>query len=270
MQVHEIQSLELPELAPYRTMRRQWEQREQGIFVAEGEKVVRRLLESEFTVFSLLLPAKWLREYELLLRSRPEEIHAYVAEKKILEKLTGFSMYQGVLALGKIPPSPNLETILHTSARPRLFAAIDGLSNAENIGVLVRNCAAFGVQALLVSGNCGSPFLRRAVRSSMGAIFSLPVLEGIDLARTLPDLRARGLRCIAAHPRSDKRTLPQADFATDCCLVFGSEGSGISPEIVAACDQAVAIPMVCGVDSLNVGCAAAVFFYEAHRQRCAR
>ena len=191
----------------------------------------------------------------------------YVAEKEILERLTGFSMYQGVLAIGKIPPEPNLRAILHKSARPCFCAAVDGLSNAENIGGLVRNCAAFGVQALLVGKSCGSPFLRRAVRSSMGAIFRLPVLEGIDLAPTLRDLRARGFRCIAAHPRSDKRTLAQADFTADCCLVFGSEGCGISPETVAACDEAVAIPMARGVDSLNVGCAAAVFFYEAHRQR---
>ena len=266
--VHQIKTLELPELAPYRTMRRQLEQRAQGIFVAEGEKVVRRLLESDFTVVSLLLPARWLREYEPLIRSRSEQIHAYVAEKEILERLTGFSMYQGVLAIGKIPPEPNLQAILHKSARPCFCAAVDGLSNAENIGGLVRNCAAFGVQALLVGKSCGSPFLRRAVRSSMGAIFRLPVLEGIDLAPTLRDLRAWGLRCIAAHPRSDKRTLAQADFTADCCLVFGSEGGGISPETLAACDEAVAIPMARGVDSLNVGCAAAVFFYEAHRQRC--
>src|SRR5436190_13336350 len=171
LRVRKIDSLELPELAPYRTMRRQGEHREQGIFVAEGEKVVRRLLESEFTVASLLLPAKWLKEYEPLIRSRPEEIDAFVAEKGLLEKLTGFSMYQGVLAVGKVPPAPTLDTVLIRSRRPYLFAAVDGLSNAENLGVLVRNCAAFGVQALLVGKTSCSPYLRRAVRSSMGTIF---------------------------------------------------------------------------------------------------
>src|SRR5712671_1053423 len=102
-QVQKIDSLELPELAPYRTLRRPLEHREQGIFVAEGEKVVRRLLESDFSVVSLLLPAKWLRQYEPLIRSRREEIRAFVAEKAILERLTGFSMYQGVLAVGRVP-----------------------------------------------------------------------------------------------------------------------------------------------------------------------
>jgi len=84
-------------------MRRQLEHREQGIFVAEGEKVVRRLLESQLTVVSLLLPQKWVDELEPLLRARPENIAVYVAEKERLETLTGFSMYQGLLAVGKFP-----------------------------------------------------------------------------------------------------------------------------------------------------------------------
>src|SRR5712664_204229 len=80
-QVQKIDSLELPELAPYRTLRRPLEHREQGIFVAEGEKVVRRLLESDFTVVSLLLPEKWFLEYEALISSRSEQISIYLAEK---------------------------------------------------------------------------------------------------------------------------------------------------------------------------------------------
>jgi tRNA G18 (ribose-2'-O)-methylase SpoU len=131
----------------------------------------------------------------------------------------------------------------------------------------VRNCAAFGVQALLVSRSSSSPFLRRAVRNSMGAIFRLPVVERLDLAETLRELRTRGVRCIAAHPHLDTHTLWQADFSSDCCVVFGSEGYGISADVLSGCDTCVAIPMHSGVDSLNVGHAAGVFFYEASRQR---
>jgi len=86
-QVRKIDSLDLPELAPYRTMRRPLEHREQGIFVAEGEKVVRRLLQSDFTVLSLLLPEKWFLEYEPILSSRPERISVYLAEKETLQKI---------------------------------------------------------------------------------------------------------------------------------------------------------------------------------------
>src|SRR5262245_48536171 len=194
--VQEIQSLDLPELQPYRSMRRSQEQRDQGIFVAEGEKVVRRLLESNFAVVSLLLPEKWIDAYQPLVEKRPENISVYVADKKLLETLIGFSMYQGVLAVGKVPPPESLDQILSRTHAPRLLVAVDGLTSAENLGALVRNCAAFEVQALFVGETSSSPFLRRAVRNSMGTIFQLPVLESRSLCDTLKDVRARDIRII--------------------------------------------------------------------------
>jgi tRNA G18 (ribose-2'-O)-methylase SpoU len=265
--VQQITSFDLPELAPYRTMRFQHQHRQQGIFVAEGEKVVRRLLESRLTVLSALLPEKWFRELEPLLQGRPELVRVFIAPKELLETLTGYSMYQGLLALGKVPPPVSLSQILARSPRPYLLAAADGLSNAENLGALVRNCAAFNAQALIVGETCSSPFMRRAVRSSMGAIFQLPAVEIASLLDALRHLRSHKIRCVAAHPHVQGRTLSQADFAGDCCIVFGSEGHGISPAALALCDEAVAIPMPPTVDSLNVGSAAAVFLYEANRQR---
>jgi tRNA G18 (ribose-2'-O)-methylase SpoU len=297
--IHKIASLDLPELAPYRTLRRAAEHAAHGIFVAEGDKVVRRLLESDFGVVSVLLPENRVAEFEPLLRARHEkEIPVFaVTKKSVLEELVGFEMFQGVLAIGKIPAIVTLEKILAESPRPRLFAAVDGLTSAENIGLLVRNCAAFGTHALIVGETSSSPFLRRAVRNSMGTIFQLPVVElgevtasgtatvhtsrtakspdgspGVSphqktLAQTLNELRKHHIRCVAAHPHTDKKSLSEADFTGDCCIVFGSEGKGISPEVLAACDEAVAIPMANDVDSLNVGAAAAVFLYEASRQR---
>lgn len=265
--VQPIESLERPELQPYLTMRRSQDHRNQGIFVAESAKVVRRLLESHFEVVSVLLPEKWLREYETLLRSRPENIQVFVAEKKVLETLTGFSMFQGVLAVGRIPAALTLSDLLERSVAPRLFVALDELANAENLGALVRNCVAFHVQGLVVGETSSSPFLRRAVRNSMGTVFELPVFETQNLVQTLGDLRSTGIRCIAAHPHAGGTTLSRADFRHDFCVVFGSEGHGISPGVLAVCDEAVAIPMPPAVDSLNVGAAAAVFLYEACRQR---
>lgn len=266
-QVQNIKSFDLPQLQPYRTMRRQVEHRQQGIFVAEGEKVVRRLLASDFQVISALLPAKWFEELKPLLQARPEQIEVYVAEKKLLETLTGFSMYQGLLAVGRIPPARGLDSILAESPRPHLLVAVDALSSAENLGALVRNCSAFSANGLLVGETCTSPYLRRAVRSSMGTIFHLPVIETTSLAEALRDLQRRGFRCIAAHPRAVSGTLSATNLRADCCLVFGSEGYGISPAILETCDEAVAIPMPPSVDSLNVGSAAAVFLYETRRQR---
>src|ERR1700690_1988579 len=175
--VKKITSLDLPELAPYRTMRRPLEHEAQGIFVAEGEKVVRRLLESRFEVVSVLLPENHLAAFRPLLESRPENLTVYLAEKKLLESLIGFSMYQGQLAVGKIPPPASLDDILSKNPKPLLLVAVDALTSAENLGALVRNCVAFGVQALIVGETSSSPFLRRAVRNSMGTILQLPVVE---------------------------------------------------------------------------------------------
>ena len=181
--------------------------------------------------------------------------------------MVGFEIYQGVLAIAKTPPPLSLEKILTASAHPRFFVAMDELANAENVGALMRNCVAFGVSALIAGETCSSLFLRRTVRNSMGALFKLPVLESTNLVQTLGELRAHGIKCIAAHPRPDGKTLSQANFTGDCCLVFGNEGHGITEKVLAACDEAVAIPMLNEVDSLNVSAAAAVFFYEVNRQR---
>jgi tRNA G18 (ribose-2'-O)-methylase SpoU len=265
--VEPITTLDAPELEPYRTMRRSESHRARQIFVAEGEKVVRRLLESPLPILSVLLPPKWIDEYRPLLESRSEIIPTYTADKDLLEQLVGFSMYQGVLAIGRIPTLPTVNDILKSSPCPNLFVAVDGLTNAENLGGLVRNCAAFGVHALLVAHTSSSPWLRRAVRGSMGTIFKLPTVEDLDLPKALRELRVAGIRCVAAHPHTSGATVAQADFRGNTCVVFGSEGFGITPAVLDACDQSVAIPMSFDVDSLNVTSATAVFLYEALRQR---
>ena len=268
LRLEKISALDRPELEPYRTLKRSGEHAALGVFVVEGDKVLQRLLESDFTILSVLLIEERLAEFEPRLRARPEkEIAVFVCEKTLLTGMVGFELYQGVLAIAKIPPPLSLEKILTASPRPQFFVAMDGLANAENVGALMRNCVALGVSALIAGETCSSLFLRRTVRNSMGALFKLPVLESANLVQTLQKLRANGIRCLAAHPRPDGTILSHADFSGDCCVVFGSEGQGISPQVLAACDEAVTIPMANEVDSLNVSASAAVFLYEVNRQR---
>jgi tRNA G18 (ribose-2'-O)-methylase SpoU len=268
LHIQKISSLDLPELEPYRTLKRSSEHSALGIFVIEGDKVLDRMLESDFTLVSVLLIEERFAEYEPRLHARAEkDIAVFVCEKSLLTGMVGFEIYQGVLAIAKTPPPLSLEKILASSARPRFFVAMDELANAENVGALMRNCVAFDVSALIAGETCSSLFLRRTVRNSMGALFKLPVLESTNLVQTLGKLRAHGIKCIAAHPRPDGKTLSRADFTGDVCLVFGNEGHGITEKVLAACDETVAIPMLNEVDSLNVSAAAAVFFYEVNRQR---
>ncbi len=267
MHIERVTSLDRTELAPYATLRQHEEHKRAGIFVAEGDKVVRRLLESHFGVTSVLLPQKRLAEFEPLVRARPEDVAVYVMEIAELQKLTGFPFFQGVLAIGRIPETHSIETVLAATTNPRLFVAIEGLTNAENVGLVVRNCAAFGAQALIVDGTSASPFLRRSVRNSMGTIFKLPIVETANLRDALRTLRQAKVHILTAHPHTTQGTIHECRFDRDCCLIFGSEGAGLSSELLAECDECVAIPMSNEVDSLNVGSAAAVFLYEAARQR---
>lgn len=265
--IQPVQDLDAPELALYRTLRRVEEHERAGVLVAANHKVIKRLLASRYTVVSALLTPAWLKKLESQLRARPESIPVYLAEEPLLETITGYVMHQGALAVAKIPPLADLETLLKDSARPLLLAAVEGIASAENLGAIVRNCAAFGVHCLIVGETCGSPFQRRAVAGSMGTIFEQPVVRVDNLVETLTALRARGVRCLAAHPRADAQKLAAADLRGDCCLVFGAEGPGLTEAALAACDGMVEIPMPSHMNSLNVAVATGIFLYEATRQR---
>ena len=268
LQIQTVQSLDAPELALYLTLKRVEEHERAGVLVAANIKTVRRLLASRYAVVSALVTPAWLEKLEPLLRARPEaELPVYVADQKLLETITGYVMHQGALAVAKIPPLPDLATLLKNSPRPWLLAAVEGLASAENLGAVVRCCAAFGAHFLIVGETCGSPFQCRAVAGSMGTIFEQPLLRVENLVAALTALRARGVRCLAAHPRSGAKKLSAVDLRGDCCLVFGAEGPGLTAALLAACDDAVEIPMPSHMNSLNVAVATGVFLYEATRQR---
>ncbi|MFO1488463.1 MAG: RNA methyltransferase [Verrucomicrobiota bacterium] len=268
-EIKTVESLDLPELKYYLTLKRVEEHEREGVLVAANIKTVRRLLASKFAAVSVLVTPEWLEKLRPMLESRQEAIEVYVAGQKLLESITGYKMHQGALAVAKIPPRPDFETLFINAPRPRLLAAVEGLASAENLGAMVRSCAAFGVQILIIGETCGSPYQRRAVAGSVGTIFEQPVASVASLKATIERLRSEGVRCLAAHPRSGATPLAKADLREDCCLVFGTEGPGLSPGMLALCDDAVEIPMPSHMNSLNVAAASAVFFYEATRQRSA-
>ena len=264
-----VASIEHPHLEPYRTLKRPLEHQKEGIFVAEGEKVVRRLLESPLRILSILLTHEWFALYKPLLEARSETISVHIAEKELMETIVGFQLHKGIMAVAKVPERTTLESVVAARVkRPLFFVAADGIMNSENLGVIVRNCASFGVSALLIGESSCDPYLRRAVRNSMGNIFSLPVVYLSDTEKELRKIRSEfNAAIIAAHPRETSRSIDTIDFTANCCIVLGSEGHGISERVLAACDMEAAIPMTTGVDSLNVASASAVIMYEVQRQR---
>ena len=264
----EVVSLNDPRLAPYRTLKQQRDHRKGGIFVAEGTKVVRRLLGSSLTTESVLLSPERMEEFRSLLQARTESVTVFVGSQEMLARIVGFELHQGAMAIARAPMPLTVDEAVDAAASPRLIVALDNLAHAENVGVVVRNCAACGVHAIIVGETSADPYLRRAVRNSMGTVFRTPIVH----ARHLPDA-IRTLRCVhgvqiwAAHARPGSVSVFDADLRTDCCIVLDNEGDGVGPEVLAQCSGALAIPMVAGVDSFNVACAGAAILCEVTRQR---
>lgn len=266
--IQHTDGLDAPELAPYRTLRRPMDHIREGIFIAEGEKVVRRLLESKLQTISLLMTPEW---YDRLFNREHIPLAGttkiFLGNKDLVEKIVGYNLHQGIMAVARMPQAHSLHRLMADRPEPVLVVALDGLVNAENVGLVVRNCAAFGVNVVIVGETSCSPYLRRAVRNSMGTIFCLPVVHTDNLAQSLHDMRTKHqMLIIGAHP-GERTTIQEVNLEKDVCLVFGNEGQGISAKVLEQCVVRAAIPMMNGTDSLNVASASAVFLYEARRQR---
>ncbi len=261
-----IATLERPELEPYKTLRRPVEHLAQGIFVAEGEKVILRLMESSLTIRSILLSQDWYDIHYELIEKNPNAIEVFIGEKKLLETIVGHVLHQSIMGLAMVPDQLHSDTLIHQKSDSSLAVIVDGITNAENMGVIVRNCVCFGVDALLVLPTSCDPYLRRSVRNSMGNIFQMPVIYIQDTVQELQRLRDNGYRIIGAHPHPKSIDIRTGNFSGKNIIVLGAEGHGISKEVLDLCDEFVTIPMKEGVDSLNVASASAVMLWEMQKR----
>ena len=277
--IDHIDTLDIPELEPYKSLRRPIEHLEQGIFIAEGEKVVTRLLESRLTVETILLSQDWYDLYQPLIEKNLNQIKVFIGKKKLLETIVGHSLHQSMMALAKVPTPITVEELLSKSDTnsKKLYVLVDGIANAENMGVIVRNCVCFGVDALIVMPTSCDPYLRRSVRNSMGNIFQLPIVYLSNLSDDrhfgnsshlveIEKLKQNGVNLYAAHPNPKSVNISEIKFSKQSCIVLGAEGPGVSQEILNVCDEFVSIPMKEGVDSLNVASASAVMLWEFQKK----
>ncbi|MBQ8290214.1 MAG: RNA methyltransferase [Clostridia bacterium] len=243
---------------------------ERGVLIAESPTVIEVALEAGLTPLSLLTDERLLsgdvaRITELL----PEGTPIYVADGELLRSITGFPLTRGALCAMQRPPEADLTGILASSKR---IAILEEIADSTNVGAIIRSAAALGIDAVLMTPTCCDAYCRRAVRVSMGTVFKLPVAkigkshtdwktEGIDL------LHRMGFKLVAMAltDRSvgldDKRLMAEEKLA----VVLGTEGTGLDKETISLCDYTVKIPMERGVDSLNVGAAAAIAFYALTR-----
>ncbi|MEO8476331.1 MAG: RNA methyltransferase [Actinomycetota bacterium] len=227
---------------------------DEGLFVAEGEKTIRRAVAAGYEPRAFLLTEAWLGSVEPLAGDAP----VYVVEAEVLDATTGYPVHRGALASMHRRPLPSLEEVL---AGARRVAVLEDIQDHTNLGAIFRSAAALGVDAVVLTPRAADPLYRRAIRTSMGAVFSvpwtrIPWFEGPDL------LHVAGLTVLALTPAPDAVDLRTLEVPDRAALVIGNEGEGISERWLHAADLRVRIPMREGIDSLNAAAAAAVAFYS--------
>ena len=262
----EITSANDPRLADYRDLRdvelRKALEAEHGLFLAEGEKVVRRAVEAGYDARSFLMAPRGLDGLaDVLDRS---DAPCYVIDEALAEQVTGFHVHRGALASLRRRPLPEVDAVL---AGARSVLVLEDLVDHTNVGAILRSGAALGFDAVLLAPRCADPLYRRAIKVAMGAVFSLPWTRLPDWYDALPDLSARGFTTEALTLAPDAVPIEDAVAGVDkVALVLGSEGHGLSPRWEQSADRRAIIPMSAGIDSLNVAAATAVACYVTARR----
>ena len=248
-------------LADYRDLRdvelRKHLEAEHGLFLAEGEKVVRRAAAAGFTPRSFLMAPRWLDGLGDVLEAT--DAPCFVVTEDLAEEVTGFHVHRGALASLERRPLPSVEDVLRDA---RTVLVLEDIVDHTNVGAIFRCGAAFGFDAVLLAPRCADPLYRRSIKVAMGAVFALPWTRLPDWKDALPDLSRLGFTTVALTLADDAQPVHDAVAGLDrVALVLGSEGHGLSRHWEEAADRRATIPMSGEVDSLNVAAAAAVACY---------
>lgn len=241
---------------------------EKGIFIAESPKVIERALEAGYQPLSFLMEHKWLEPAQPLFDAAGN-VPVYTGPDEQLERLTGFNLTRGVLCAFRRRPLPSVKDVLAGAHR---VAVLEAIVDHTNVGAAFRSAAALGIDAVLVTPTCCDPLYRRSVRVSMGTVFQVPWTRIGDNVHDWPDAGMQRLRdcgfktaAMALNDESISIDDPALRACDKLAIILGTEGDGLAPRTIAACDYTVRIPMQHHVDSLNVAAASAVAFWELRR-----
>ena len=252
----EIERLTDPGLAPYFKLT-EGGLREGGVFIAESPKVIERALAGGMQPLSILCGKKHIEGDAAEILSRLPELTVYTGSEELLEALTGYRLTRGVLCAMRRPALPDPATLLEGKKR---VCVIYDVCDTTNIGAIFRTAAALGYGAVLLSRGTCDPLNRRAIRVSMGAVFQIPWTYAENVMSVL---RRGGFNTVCATLGEKSVSLERFDIENDSkyAVIFGSEGYGLPEEVIAESDYEVNIRMHHGVDSLNVGAAAAIILW---------
>ena len=291
MTIHYLESAGDPRVSDYTQLTdvhlRKLREPVEGMYIAESSRVLRRALAAGHEPRSFFLAEKWLADLQDVLAAYPD-VPAFVGSAALLEEITGFHLHRGAMAAMQRPaPEPLREllanarrvavTVDHTNVGGRKveesgqarvqgrsrIAILEDLTDHTNVGAVFRSAAAIGVDAVLVTPQCADPLYRRSIRVSMGTVFQVPWTRIDQWPASIQQLKEAGYFVAGMSLGEGAITLDElvAQDHQNLVLVFGTEGDGLKPETDQLLDARVTIPMMNGVDSLNVAASSAVAFY---------
>ncbi|HEY5979244.1 MAG TPA: RNA methyltransferase [Microlunatus sp.] len=236
-----------------------------GLFIAEGEKVIRRAVEAGYRPRSFLLAERWLPGLADVLERWPDA-SVYVVTEELAEAVTGFHVHRGALASLHREIRHTVDELLMSDR----LVVIEDVVDHTNVGAVLRNAAALGWDGVLLTPRAADPLYRRSVKVSMGAVFSLPWARLADWATGPERLRAAGFTTVALTLAEDAVDLATVgarlrETPSKVAILLGTEGAGLSPHWTVGADVRAVIPMQAGIDSLNVAAASAIACYVLAR-----
>lgn len=254
-----------PRVAGFRDVRERDLVGRAGMFVAEGEVVLKTLVEgrSPHRLSALLIADKRIAGLMSLLERLPAGVPVYAASQPVMDGTVGFAIHRGILGLGVRAPEPDLATALAALPARATVAVLSGIANHDNLGGIFRNAAGFGADLVALDSDCCDPLYRKAIRVSVGAALTVPTVRGGRIADILERLAAAGFDLLGLSPQG---ATPLADYvrAARVAAVFGAEGPGLSPQALAR-TRTLRIPMAAGFDSLNVATTAGIVLHHLMR-----
>lgn len=250
-----------PAVAPFRAIKERDLVGREGLFIAEGETVLRAFVrDAPGRVVSLLIDPKRREKLGDVFAGLPEDVPVHLADQAVLDAIAGFHLHRGVLAVGRKPTPVSAADLLGALPARAVVLVLCGVANHDNIGGIYRNAAAFGADAVILDADCCDPLYRKAIRVSVGAALSTPTAR-LDRGEDIADLLARtGFEALALTP-SATEVLARLRPAPRTAVLLGAEGPGLSPQVMARA-RTVGIPMANGFDSLNVATTSGIVLHH--------
>ena len=250
-----------PRLEPYRDIRERDLVGRRGLFVAEGETVLRVLAgQDRFRPVSVLIAPKRLEKLAPILETLADDVPVYLASQPALDRIVGFELHRGILAIAEKPAPLTADDLLGGLPADALVMALVGISNHDNMGGLFRNAAGFGVDAVLLDPTCCDPLYRKAIRVSVGGVLRVPFATLGEDEDLIGLLERHGFTPVALSP-SGETVLSRLPVMRRPALLLGAEGPGLPAATLVRC-RTVSIPMAPGFDSLNVAVAAGIALHQ--------